>query len=179
MLDPWSNHRTLHLKWTLDGWCDPGYIANLRVALFAVKMLLKQLLLGSFWFVKHLGETDLSRTILMKPWQLDCPAHKFCTLLTFVMAWKIHVQVEIIVHLLLKFLLQTFGLKLNKTKSFRNLLWEILEDWMEFSFSFSRNFHGQTSPTSLMPSKVFSNSLSSYCNCLDSGILSLTVKLVH
>lgn len=85
--------KLVHLQWTVDGWCDPGYTANHMVALlavrvtkllssFAAKMLLQQLLLGSSWFVKHLGEIDLSRTILMKLWQSDGPAHKLCFLLT-------------------------------------------------------------------------------------------------
>lgn len=43
-------------------------------------------------------------------------------------------------------------------------MWEILEDRMEFSFPFSGNFHGKTSPTSLM---------------LSSGVLQFLVILLQ
>lgn len=153
MLDPWSNHRTVHL----DGWCDPGYPANHTAALlaaramkllssFATKTLLKQLVLevhdlsniwGKCWNPYETMTVRLSSSQALLPVHLcnglknSCGAGNNSAFVAKISATNI------------------FGLKLNTTKSFRHLMWEILEDWMEF-FHFSGNFHWQKSPTSLM-----------------------------
>lgn len=161
MLDPWSNHWTVHLQWTVDGWCDPGYTANHTVALLASsyktveqlccknadkptfpwKFMICQTFEGNRPVWDHPSKTmtvRLSSSQALLPVNLcsvlknTCGGGNNSAFVTRNSATNI------------------FGLKLNKTKSFRHLMWETLVDWTEFFFPFSGNFHRQTSPRSLM-----------------------------